>query len=74
MKYTLFIIALSFTFSDVLKRSEFVLSFGSCNNQNIQNNLWAPILRHQPDLFIWGGDIIYSDTEDMKFMTKNYNK
>ena len=55
-------------------KNEFVLSFGSCNNQNIKNNLWQPILRHNPDLFIWGGDIIYSDTEDMKFMSENYNK
>lgn len=55
-------------------KNEFVLSFGSCNNQNIQNNLWEPILSHDPDLFIWGGDIIYSDTENMKFMSENYNK
>ncbi len=36
------------------------------------NTLWSPILSHQPDLFIWGGDIIYSDTEDMKLMKDNY--
>ena len=74
MKYTLLLLLFTFTFMGCTEKSDFVLSFGSCNNQNIQNNLWSPILRHQPDLFIWGGDIIYSDTEDMKFMTKNYNK
>ena len=36
----------------------------------VANMLWAPIISNDPDLFIWGGDIIYSDTEDMKFMKK----
>jgi alkaline phosphatase D len=36
------------------------------------NKLWEPILKHQPDIFIWGGDIVYSDTEDMKLMKQNY--
>ena len=64
----------AFTLLGCGEKNEFVLSFGSCNNQNVQNNLWEPILNHNPDLFIWGGDIIYSDTEDMKFMAKNYAK
>jgi len=38
------------------------------------NNLWSPILSHQPDLFIWGGDIIYSDTDNMGFMKTNYDR
>ncbi len=74
MKYLSIILLSAFTLVGCENKNEFVLSFGSCNNQNIQNNLWQPILRHNPDLFIWGGDIIYSDTEDMKFMTKNYNR
>lgn len=55
-------------------KKEFVLSFGSCNNQNLKNELWEPILQHHPDLFIWGGDIIYADTYDMSFMQKNYDQ
>jgi len=54
--------------------NEFTISFGSCNNQNTTNNLWNEILKNDPDLFIWGGDIIYSDTEDMKFMSENYQQ
>ena len=54
--------------------NEFTISFGSCNNQNITNSIWGEILKNDPDLFIWGGDIIYSDTEDMKFMSKNYQE
>lgn len=74
MKYFSFLLLCAFTLLGCAQKNEFVLSFGSCNNQNVQNNLWEPILSHHPDLFIWGGDIIYSDTEDMKFMTKNYAK
>ena len=74
MKYFSLLLLYAFTLLGCTEKNEFVLSFGSCNNQNVQNNLWEPILSHNPDLFIWGGDIIYSDTEDMKFMTKNYAK
>ena len=74
MKYFSLLLLYAFTLLGCGEKNEFVLSFGSCNNQNVQNNLWEPILNHNPDLFIWGGDIIYSDTEDMKFMAKNYAK
>lgn len=74
MKYSLLLLLSTITFLGCTEKSDFVLSFASCNNQNIQNNLWPPILRHDPDVFIWGGDIIYSDTEDMAYMAKNYNK
>ncbi len=61
-------------FCSCTKKKEFVISFGSCNNQNIPNQLWSPILSNEPDLFIWGGDIIYSDTENMVLMKENYKK
>jgi alkaline phosphatase D len=50
-----------------------VISFGSCNNQRIKNNIWSSILANDPDLFIWGGDIVYSDTQDMERMRKAYS-
>lgn len=54
-------------------KDQFILSFASCNNQLVPNKLWGPILSHHPDLFIWGGDIIYADTENMAFMQENYD-
>ncbi len=51
----------------------FTLAFGSCNNQQIANPFWEDIQSHNPDVWIWGGDIIYSDTEDMKLLEKNYH-
>lgn len=54
--------------------SDFVIAFGSCNNQNLQNTFWKDIEKNNPNLWIWGGDIIYSDTEDMNYLEENYLK
>ena len=45
---------------------DFTIVFASCNDQNREQPLWLPILENKPDLFIWGGDNIYSDTADME--------
>ncbi|MFL5810188.1 MAG: alkaline phosphatase D family protein, partial [Flavisolibacter sp.] len=37
------------------------VAFGSCNNQNDLQPLWKDLLGQKPDLWIWGGDIIYAD-------------
>lgn len=50
----------------------FILAFGSCNNQNLENTLWTEIEKHHPDVWIWGGDIIYSDTDDMNVLQQSY--
>jgi len=52
--------------------NQFILSFGSCNNQNLKNKMWDEILKNKPDVFVWGGDIVYADTEDMNLMKKIY--
>jgi alkaline phosphatase D len=52
--------------------SDFVLSFGSCNNQLIPNPFWNQLKNQHPDVWIWGGDVIYSDTEDMQILKNNY--
>lgn len=51
----------------------FVIAFGSCNKQWKENPFWKEIQQNNPDVWIWGGDIIYSDTDDMKVLEKNYN-
>jgi hypothetical protein len=38
------------------------IAFGSCNEQDLQNNLWPIIESRQPTAFVWGGDAIYADT------------
>ena len=53
---------------------DFTIAFGSCNNQKLPNDLWSEILKNEPDIWIWGGDNIYADTQDMKLMQSYYNE
>lgn len=55
-------------------KADFVIAFGSCNNQTLANPLWTEIEKNKPNVWIWGGDIIYTDTYDMAFMAENYQK
>jgi len=56
------------------KSEDYILVFASCNDQERPQRLWKPILQNQPDLFVWGGDNIYADTEDMAKMKADYDK
>ncbi|MBR9999080.1 MAG: alkaline phosphatase family protein [Cyclobacteriaceae bacterium] len=51
-----------------------VIAFGSCSRQNIPNQRWHEILRHNPALWIWLGDNIYGDTHDMQLMKDKYEQ
>ncbi len=50
------------------------IAFGSCNNQAKKQVIWPSILKNQPDLWIWLGDNIYGDTEDMRVMSAKYQR
>ena len=39
------------------------IAFGSCNDQDMVNNLWGIIESRNPAAFIWGGDAIYAGKE-----------
>lgn len=52
--------------------NDFTIAFGSCNRQNVENKLWPAVFEHSPDVWIWGGDIIYADTDDMQKMANDY--
>lgn len=49
-----------------------VIAFGSCANQSKPQPIWAAINASQPDLFIFLGDNIYGDTEDMALLRARY--
>ena len=55
------------------KNSDFIISFGSGNNQEKDNPFWNDILSHHPDVWVWGGDNIYCDTEDAVVLKKCYD-
>jgi alkaline phosphatase D len=48
------------------------IAFGSCNDQKKENFLWKEIVKHQPDVWIWGGDNTYSDTDNMDTLRRDY--
>lgn len=54
--------------------ADFVIAFGSCNNQTLPNPMWREIEKNKPNVWIWGGDVIYTDTYDMAYMAENYRK
>jgi alkaline phosphatase D len=50
------------------------IAFGSCAHQERDQPIWEPILRTKPELFLFIGDNIYADTEDMDVMRAKYKK
>lgn len=48
------------------------IAFGSCNRQDEKQPLWPFIVQNQPQLWIWLGDNIYGDTQDMTVMKQKY--
>jgi alkaline phosphatase D len=79
MKYIIIIFTfLLLSCKQPLKKNEFnndlIISFGSCNNQRIQNELFDDIVKNKPAIFIWGGDIIYSDTDNPLVLANNYQQ
>ena len=51
---------------------DFTIAFGSCNREDEAQPLWSAILKNDPDVFLWGGDNIYSDTDDAEKMKADY--
>lgn len=52
--------------------TDFTLSFGSCNRTELTNPLWDDILQSRPDVWIWGGDIVYADTDSIPLLEAAY--
>jgi alkaline phosphatase D len=48
------------------------IAFGSCNDQAREQPLWGPIRATDPDLWVWLGDNVYADTENMRVMDSIY--
>lgn len=51
---------------------DFIVSLGSCNKQNNPQPLWEAMAEQNPNIFIWGGDNIYADTENMTKLKADY--
>ncbi len=53
-------------------QADFTLAFGSCNKASLPNLLWDDVVNTKPDVWVWGGDIIYADTDDMSKLKSMY--
>jgi len=51
-----------------------VIAFGSCAHQNHAQPIWESINAESADLFVFLGDNIYGDTEDMEVLRSKYEK
>ncbi len=72
MKKLSLIFLLFICISCLQKNEEFVISFGSCNKQYVENILWSEISKNNPDVWIWGGDNVYSDTDSIPKLRADY--
>ncbi len=54
------------------EKQDIVIAFGSCNDQGKDQPLWDDILAEKPDVWIWLGDNIYGDTEDVEKLRAMY--
>ena len=48
------------------------IAFGSCLKQDKPQTIWESIVETQPQLFVFLGDNIYGDTEDMDLLRAKY--
>jgi len=48
------------------------IAFGSCNHTHLPQPMWSHIHGRQPDLFLWLGDVVYADTNDVQEMLRHY--
>ena len=55
------------------QKPDFTIAFGSCNKSDLENLLWDDIANANPDVWIWGGDNVYADTDNMDELRKEYN-
>lgn len=50
------------------------IAFGSCNDEEDPQPLWKDVIEQRPDLWIWGGDIIYADWNKSESVRLAYEK
>ena len=66
----LFLFALN---TSAQQNNSFSIAFGSCNRQNLPQPMWDIIGKDKPDLWLWLGDNIYGDTDDMTILKGKYD-
>lgn len=73
MRYFILLI-LTFPFYSNSQDSITKIAFGSCGHQDKPLDIFTTIVSHHPDLFIFLGDNIYGDTDNMFKLRRKYKK
>ncbi len=60
--------------TDTTDTNTIKIAFGSCNDETKTQAYWNDIRQESPDQWIWLGDNIYADTDDMSEMKAQYDK
>ncbi|MCU0361710.1 MAG: alkaline phosphatase family protein [Bacteroidia bacterium] len=71
------LVCLAFIFSFSLSsqpKPALKMAFGSCSHQDKKQKLWDDVILEKPDLWIWLGDNVYGDTENMALLQSKYRK
>jgi alkaline phosphatase D len=72
----LFVFTVELTFADKenLSDFEFKIAFGSCGKQSHPLPIFNEVVKQAANLFIFLGDNIYGDTNDMDILRKKYQE
>lgn len=59
--------------SDIEKKgTPLVIAFGSCAHEDEPQPIFEAVAAAEPDLFVWLGDIVYGDTDNMDTLRHKY--
>lgn len=50
------------------------IAFGSCVKEYLDAPIFNDIVNDNPDIFVWLGDMVYGDTENMDTLESKYNR
>ncbi|WP_046246478.1 alkaline phosphatase D family protein [Hymenobacter terrenus] len=59
--------------AEAQQKKELAIAFGSCNRTDLPQPLWPVIAQEKPDVWLWLGDNIYGDTDDMAVLKQKYD-
>jgi alkaline phosphatase D len=75
MKYFFpLLLSVFFTISSIAQQPIERIAFGSCGHQIGEQFIWNSVIAMNPQLWIWLGDNIYADTEDMEVLRRKYQQ
>lgn len=58
--------------ANVLAEFNTRIAFGSCSHQDKPQPIWAAVLADEPDAFVFLGDNIYGDSDDIEVLRSKY--